>query len=362
MAPSVRELASSARVTSGSGNASHRSSLTSLRKLPWRDELLPRAAAAAGAVVILALAWHLAGGLSRVQVDAGAQPQRMRVGFVTRPADPVVPPPVSLPPAQASVPGGRTPALPAPSDAQALLPATAAVVATPAVPGAPGLFDEDGRPRLPDGRSDRWNRPAAAVPGSTSAGSADTEARRRLLERRNPVQVQGTRFAGTWRTDGDAADVVAQEIIRAQNKIAEFLFGKEIEHARARPSPQVRFHPGRHERGADLGSEATGDAYKAAPISYEPAPGLDGQASRRIREQVAALETAYAGCDRARLRALMQPLLLHLDELQKAETAHARGADPVHAQHRLPNVANNAWDMSRRALWYADSKMAGCGG
>ena len=156
--------------------------------------------------------------------------------------------------------------------------------------------------------------------------------------------------------------MVAQEIIRAQNKIAEFLFGKEIEHARARPSPQVRFHPGRHERGADLGSEATGDAYKAAPISYEPAPGLDGQASRRIREQVAALETAYAGCDRARLRALMQPLLLHLDELQKAETAHARGADPVHAQHRLPNVANNAWDMSRRALWYADSKMAGCGG
>ena len=311
---------------------------------------------------MLALAWHLAGGLSRYQVDTGDQSQRMRVGFVTRPADPVVPPPAILPPAQASVPGGRTPALPAPSDAQALPPATTAVVATPAAPGAPGLFDEDGRPRLPDGRSDRWNRPAAAVPGSTSAGSADTEARRRLLERRNPVQVQGTRFAGTWRTDGDAADVVAQEIIRAQNKIAEFLFGKEIEHARARPSPQVRFNPARHERGADLGSEATGDAYKAAPISYEPAPGLDGQASRRIREQVAALETAYAGCDRARLRALMQPLLLHLDELQKAETAHARGADPVHAQHRLPNVANNAWDMARRALWYADSKMAGCGG
>ena len=137
----MRELASSARVTSGSGNASHRSSLTSLRKLPWRDELLPRAAAAAGAVVILALAWHLAGGLSRYQVDACAQPQRMRVGVVTRPADPVVPPPVSLPPAQASVPGGRTPALPAPSDAQALPPATTAVVATPAAPGAPGLED-----------------------------------------------------------------------------------------------------------------------------------------------------------------------------------------------------------------------------
>ena len=128
---------------------------------------------------MLALAWHLAGGLSRVQVDAGAQPQRMRVGFVTRPADPVVPPPVSLPPAQASVPGGRTPALPAPSDAQALLPATAAVVATPAVPGAPGLFDEDGRPRLPDGRSDRWNRPAAAVPGTVvnaAAGGGTREA------------------------------------------------------------------------------------------------------------------------------------------------------------------------------------------
>ena len=241
-----------------------------------------------------------------------------------------------------------------------LLPPAAAAVATPTVVVAPDLFDETGRPRLPDGRSDRWNRPAAAVPGSASAAPAGTEAERRLLERRNPVQVRSTRFAGAWRTDGDVADVAAQEIMRAQHKIAQFLFGKDIEHARARPSPPLRFNPARHARSADLGSEATGDAYKAAPISYEPAPGLDGEASRRIREQVAALEAVYAGCDRGRLRALMQPLLLHLEELQQAETAHARGADPVRAQHLLPNVANNAWDMSRRALWYADSKMAGC--
>ena len=336
--------------------------MTSLRKLPWREELLPRAAAAAGAVIILALAWHLAGGLSRYQVDTGDQSQRMRVGFVTRPTAPVAPPPAVAPLAQAPAAGVRTPASATPSDAQALPAAAPEEVATAEAPAAPGLFDEAGRPRLADGRSDRWNLPAAAAPGSANAAPAGSEAQRRLLERRNPVQVQGTRFSGAWRTDGDAADVVGQEIARAQEKIAEFLFGKEIEHARARPSPQVRFNPARHERGADLGSEATGDAYKAAPISYEPAPGLDGQASRRIREQVAALETAYAGCDRARLRALMQPLLRHLDELQKAETAHARGADPVRAAHLLPNAANDAWDMARRALWYADSKMAGCGG
>ena len=58
----------------------------------------------------------------------------------------------------------------------------------------------------------------------------------------------------------------------------------------------------------------------------------------------------------------LQAYALHRDELQKAATDHARGADPVHAQDGLPKGANNAWDMSRRAVWYADSKMAGCGG
>jgi hypothetical protein len=213
--------------------------------------------------------------------------------------------------------------------------------------------------RVPADGSDRWTQAPAAPPGSALA--VDEDAAKRLLQRPNPVQSRETRFARDWISDGDVADVTAQEIARAQRKIARFLFGGDIEHAQARPSPEVRFNPARHERIADLGSEATGDAYKAAPIDYQPAPGLDGEASRRIREQVAALETSYGHCDRARLKRLMQPLLEHLDELQKAEAAHARGADPVRAEHMLPNVANGAYDMARRALWYADRQMAGCG-
>ena len=312
--------------------------------------------------MLLALGWKLAAGLSRFVPVDGAEPQRLRVMFVARepgaiPALPL-PPPATLPAAVAGV--RSSPPMPPVHAVAKPLPPNAPVVVT--VQAGPDLFDAAGRPRLPAERSDRWNPPPAAVPGSASALPAGSGADRQVMERRNPIEVRSTRFAQAWKSDGDAADVAAQDIARAQRKIAEFLFGKDVEHARARPSPEVRFNPARHERSADLGSEATGNAYKAAPINYEPAPGLDGEASRRIREQVAALETGYARCDRARLRELMQPLLQHLDELQRAEAAHARGADPIRAEHMLPNVANGAYDMARRALWYANSRMAGCGG
>src|SRR5699024_615592 len=108
------------------------------------------------------------------------------------------------------------------------------------------------------------------------------------------------------------------------------------------------------------GSEATGDAWRAAPISYEPAPGLDGRASRRIREQIAELEAATLGCDAARVRRLLAPALQALENLQRAEYAWARGADPIRRAHELPNAANSAWDQARRALWYAGRQLSGC--
>lgn len=323
---------------------------------PWPDDLLPRAFALCGAVLLLLLAGKLL--LEPVRMAlAGAQREeaRIRLVFSTRPAAAPVAPPQ---PVAVDVPGApREPLSPAPAPATPAMPATPPPTAATATPRQPvQLYGSDGRPRLPVEVQDRWTRPPAATPGSPRVPDAAADP----LRRPNPVQARTTRFARDWISDGDAADVAAQQIARAQRKIAEFLFGKDIEHARARPSPEVRFNPARHQREGDLGSEATGDAYKAAPIDYEPAPGLDGEASRRIREQVAALETAYAGCDPARLRALMQPLLRHLDELQKAEVAFARGADPVRAEHMLPNVANGAYDMARRALWHADQRMAGC--
>lgn len=321
---------------------------------PWPEDLLPRALALCATVLLLALAGKLLLGPVRMVRPAAPVDERIRLVFSMRePALALLPRP-SAGTVDTEVPGPPRADTAAPSPTAPATPPTARA-ATPRQPVQ--LYDADGRLQLPAEVQDRWTRPPAAAPGLPRAPA---EAAADPLRRPAPVQPRTTRFARDWISDGDAADVVAQEIARAQSKIAQFLFGKDIEHARARPSPQVRFNPARHELGGDLGSEATGDAYKAAPIDYEPAPGLDGEASRRIREQVAALETAYARCDRARLRALMQPLLLHLDELQKAEAAFARGADPVRAEHMLPNVANAAYDMARRALWHADARMAGC--
>ena len=318
---------------------------------PWPEDLLPRALALCGALLLLAVAARLLLEPVRMVLAAADDGGRIRLVF------------------SAPAPAPATP-LPQPNDAVAPVapPATAPEppATTRAAPPQPGattsapppvhLYGPDGGLQLPAGLQDRWTPPASAPPGSPSPAAAGSD----LLRRPDPLPSRTTRFAKDWVSDGDAAEVAAQQIARAQRKIAQFLFGRDVEHARARASPEVRFNPARHARAGDLGSEATGDAYKAAPIDYEPAPGLQGEASRRIREQVAALETAYARCDRARLQALMRPLLQHLDELQKAEAALARGADPVRAEHMLPNVANGAYDMARRALWYADDRMAGC--
>ncbi len=209
--------------------------------------------------------------------------------------------------------------------------------------GAAALYDDQGRIRLPSGPEQ-----AASVPDP--------------MRRDNPVDYRGTRFEQAWATDGDLGEAAAQSIARGQRKVAELLLGKDIQHARARPAPEVRFDPARHERPSDLGSEATGDAWRAAPISAEPVPGLDGRASRSIREEVAALERGYARCPRARMEQLMVPVRRALEELQAAEHALAKGADPVRARHQLPNAANSAWDQARRGLWYARQQLSGCGG
>lgn len=344
--------------------------MTGAWKPGWHDEGLPRAVALAGTVVLLVLAARLLGGAPRLVSYVRDDAPRVQLVFSARsPAAPstedtATPPRPGARPPALSQPQPHSEPQPQPQPPRQSTPAGAMpAAATPARPPARAVqvFGPDGRVQLPATAqgSDRWNAAPAPAPGSRPAAATDAT---RVLDRPNPVEVRQTRFSEHWISDGDMADVAQQEIARAQRRIAQFLLGKDIEHAQARPSPEVRFNPVRHERRADLGSAATGDAYKAAPISYQPAPGLDGEASRRIREQVAALETAYARCDRTRLRQLMQPLLLHLDELQKVEAAHARGADPIRAEHMLPNAANSAYDLARRALWQADQGMAGCGG
>ena len=141
---------------------------------------------------------------------------------------------------------------------------------------------------------------------------------------------------------------------------ARLIHGQEIQPAQARRPPEVAFNPSLHERKSDLGSEATGDAYKAAPIRYEKAPDMKGEASRRIRVALGALEQRYPRCNAQQRRQWLAPVMTHLDALQRAEYRYNNGADPVEAEHSLLSAADSAYDMARRALWGAERRMKMC--
>jgi len=311
--------------------------------------LLPHAVAATATATILALgAWMLLW-TPPVGPRAPGEGLRVQLRLLPRGEEQPLPAPAA---AQAAVTGAPTRVASAAGDP---VPAGAAARPVPGSGGsaradAPGpgaaaavLYDAQGRIRLPSGPEQAVSTPDP-------------------MRRDNPVDYRGTRFEQAWASDGDLGEAAAQSIARGQRKVAELLLGKDIQHARARPAPEVRFNPARHERPSDLGSEATGDAWRAAPISAEPVPGLDGRASRSIREEVAALERGYTRCPRARMEQLMVPVRRALEELQAAEHALAKGADPVRARHQLPNAANSAWDQARRGLWYARQQLSGCGG
>ena len=141
---------------------------------------------------------------------------------------------------------------------------------------------------------------------------------------------------------------------------ARLIHGPDIQPAQARRPPEVAFNPSLHERKSDLGSEATGDAYKAAPIRYEKAPDMKGEASRRIRVALGALEQRYPRCNAQQRRQWLAPVMTHLDALQRAEYRYNNGADPVEAEHSLLSAADSAYDMARRALWGAERRMKMC--
>jgi len=141
---------------------------------------------------------------------------------------------------------------------------------------------------------------------------------------------------------------------------ARLIHGRDIQPAQARRPPDVAFNPGLHERPSDLGSEATGDAYKAAPIRYEKAPDMRGGASRRIRLAIGALEQRYPRCNGEQRRRWLGIAQQHLDALQRVEYRYNNGADPVEAEHSLPSAADSAYDLARRALWDAERRMKTC--
>lgn len=187
-------------------------------------------------------------------------------------------------------------------------------------------------------------------------------AARKLLDRRNPIDYRPTRFDKDWVSSGTLGDVAAQKLaqrLEGVQALSKWVLGEDHA-ARARPPPEVRFNPALHERPSDLGNEATGDAYKAAPIAFEKAPDLKGEASRRIGSKLQDLQQRHAGCDPQRVLSLLAPVRMHLADLQQVEYALAHGVDPIEAEHLLPRTADRAYDLARRALWYAERELGAC--
>ncbi|KLC59488.1 hypothetical protein, partial [Xanthomonas perforans] len=219
------------------------------------------------------------------------------------------------------------------------------------------LYTRDGRLRM--AQVDPMAQTGSAVPPGMADERAQAKARK-IMERVNPVQYQQTRFAKDWKSDGTLGDVAVQEMNRGMKKFNDMLNGPQTQVAKARPPPDVRFNPALAGNQAEMGSEATGDAYKSAPIAHETLPDLKGEASRRIREALAALEQRSARCDASRRTSLLSPVRTHLSDLERAEHALNNGADPVMAAQMLPRQADSAYDLARRALWYADRQLKQC--
>lgn len=208
------------------------------------------------------------------------------------------------------------------------------------------------RPR--NAPADPARAPKPRAPGDPSERSQYYA--KKLLERRNPLGDQPPPLHD-WFDDAKTAGK-GQTLSK---RIAEALYGKDIQSAKARPPPATRFRPELHERPSDLGSEATGNAYKAAAIGYEKLPGLEGEASRRIREAIDLLLKLPTGCERQTVEGWLAPARKHLTELERAEYAYGHGADPIRREHMLPRAADTAYDQARRAIAYVEARLAGCG-
>ncbi|WP_368565696.1 hypothetical protein [Pseudoxanthomonas sp. UTMC 1351] len=328
-------------------------------KRAFHDEFVPNVVAVVvTAIILLLMGRQLLKGPHLLPREEG---ERMRISFIERVREPSVIPPRALPPIQpdragdqASAPARTPEAIP-----PALPPRRPQT--TPTAPSvATKLYTREGRAKLPPGMSSDPMGPAPSTSPPGTPNERELARAKQVLERPNPIDYRKTRFDKDWVSDGTAGDIAAQKLGKRMESIGKLIFGEDTQPAAPRPPPDVRFNPGLHERSGDLGSEKTGDAYKSAPIAFEKAPDLKGEASRRIRQAVSELEKRHAGCDPTRTKTLLAPVQSHLADLQRVEYAMARGADPVQAEHLLPRTADNAYDQARRALWYADRQLAPC--
>ncbi|MCD7099519.1 hypothetical protein [Stenotrophomonas sp. MMGLT7] len=316
----------------------------------------PHIVAGIATCLILAAMLHVLLKLPAIH-QPGRTESRMRLVLLARglpPERPQLPRPSSPRPSANVAPAGGT------SHAVSKSPPriradTATRADTPAEALTNRLYTADGRVRMAQEDTALPSAAPGRPPGSAGEGTADSG--KRLMERPNPIDYRQTRFDKDWASDGNLMQVADQALTDAMKKLRP---KSGAAPAVARPPPDVRFNPALHESSAELGSEATGDAYKAAPIAFEKAPDLKGGASGRIRQSLAETESRYARCGGERIRTLLVPALAHLRALESVEYAMANGADPIRAANLLPRQADSAYDLARRAVWYAQSKLEAC--
>nr|WP_295382867.1 hypothetical protein [Pseudoxanthomonas sp.] len=337
-------------------------------RFTYPDESASRVIAAATAAAILLLIGKLL--LRGPMLPTTRDDDALRVVYLERPRwSPSLPPPAQAGrPPEASTAQARDMAVPSRAVAPADAPRVDARRPAPSIPienrVVDRLYDRDtGRARLPpQARIDPMAKaePPANPPGLPN--ERELKRARDLLYPPNPIEVDpdGGPFGGTWASDGTLGQQAARKLGDGLAAIGKKIFGEERQTVRARPPPDVGFNPQNHDNASDLGRAGTGNAYKAAPIAYEKAPGLSGEASRRIRTALEALQKRAASCDAARVQKLLATVRGHLTELEQVEYAIAHGADPVMARQMLPRRGDTAYDQARRALWYAENQLGAC--
>lgn len=268
--------------------------------------------------------------------DPKSRAQRLQVRWLARHGEaPPLPAAADTP----EVPAGQAHAAPPPHASEPRPAAAAPATADPAADWARRLYDGQG---------------GITLPGELAGDGRTRGTDERVFEHRDELATG----VGERATAGLFSKRAAGT---RQSRREKWVYGEDIQPAQARRAPDVAFNPSLHERAADLGSEATGDAYKAAPIRHEPLPGLDGEASRRIRTVIGELERRYPRCGEEARRRWLGNALQHLDALERLEYRYRHGADPVEAEHTLPSAADSAYDLARRALWDAERRMKTCG-
>ncbi|MCL7715323.1 hypothetical protein [Stenotrophomonas mori] len=301
---------------------------------PWSTRVGAALATLAVLCLLARILWQVP------ETGAGSQARRLTVRWLPREngAPLAAPSPAPEPVRRAALPAVRTVApLATPRPPPQALPTPA--VATPVPGAAPGLYGRLGEIALPDG-----------IVGEARTRGHDEQVFEHRDELATGVGERATAGLFSKRPAGPG-----------QSGKERWLYGDDIQPAEARRPPPVAFDPTLHERPSDLGSAATGDAYKAAPVRHVPVPGLGGEASRGLRAAIGELERRYPACSSERRARWLATALQHLEALERVEYRYRHGADPVEAQHTLPAAADSAHDLARRALWEAERQMKTCG-